>query len=340
MEGYMKMKQNDTAGRADISGRAGRVRLGLGGRLAPLAIVALGSLALCGTAVAAGVPAVATGAAKSVGYASATLTGTVNPHGSDTSYYFQYGPTKAYGGQTTIASAGAGTTTLNVSLPVSGLQPLSVYHYRLVAVNAAGPSIDSDHAFMTTAIPLSLAILASPNPIPYGGTIVVQGTLSGTGNAGRQVILQANPFPFTAGFQNVGNVELTTAGGGFSFPVLGLTLVTQYRVSTTTNAPVVSPATVENVAVNVTSHVARTHRPHFARIYGTVSPAQDGMQIGFLRIVHGRGVLVGGTTLHHLSATSSSYSRVVPVRPGIYRVLARVTTGAQVSAYGQPLAIH
>ena len=42
-------------------------------------------------------------------YGSATLTGTVNPNASDTSYYFQYGLTKGYGGQTAITDAGAGT---------------------------------------------------------------------------------------------------------------------------------------------------------------------------------------------------------------------------------------
>jgi hypothetical protein len=35
-------------------------------------------------------------------------------------------------------------------------------------------------------------------------------------------VLQANPFPYTAGFKTVGNPELTKATGGFSFPVVGL----------------------------------------------------------------------------------------------------------------------
>jgi hypothetical protein len=64
------------------------------------------------------------------------------------------------------------------------------------------------------------------------------------------------------------------------------------------------------------------------------------MQVGILRIVHGHGVLVGGTLLHHRNATSSKFSRVVPVGAGVYRVLVRVTTGAQISNYGQPLLIR
>lgn len=296
-------------------------------------------LALSAPAQAAGRPAVSTGAARSISYGSATLNGSLNPNGSNTSYYFQYGLTRAYGGQTTIAGAGAGVHALKVSLPVAGLQPLSVYHYRLVAVNGSGATIGSDATFLTTKVPLSLQILASPNPVLFGGNVTVQGTLLGTGNGNRVVVLQAFLFGST-GFQNLGNAELTTAAGSFSFPVIGLTQVTQFRVVTTTNPAVISPVAVENVAVRVDSHVGHARRRGFARIFGTVTPAENGTQVGILRITHGHGVLVGGTILSHRNAGSSQFSRVVPVKRGVYRVLVRVTSGAQVSNYGQPLVIH
>jgi hypothetical protein len=310
-------------------------------RAAAFAALALSAttLVLAAPAQAAVRPTVSTGGAKAVSFASATLDGSVNPNGSDTSYYFQFGLTRAYGGQTLIADAGGGTHGLKVSMGVTGLQPLTVYHYRLVGVNSAGASIGSDQTLLTTKVPLSLAILATPNPVLFGGTVTVQGTLSGTGNANRVVVLQAFLFGATA-FQNVGNPELTSATGGFSFPVLGMTQVTQFRVVAATSQAVVSPVVVENVAVRVDSHVARTGRRGFARIFGTVTPAEDGMQVGILRITHGRGVLVGGTTLRHRDASSSKFSRVVPVKRGVYRVLVRLTSGAQVSNYGQPLVIR
>ncbi len=314
----------------------------VGDRLTAIAVLAvLAALASpAGDARAAvAPPTVVTGAARAVSYGSATLGGSVDPRGHDTSYYFQYGPTKSYGGQTTIADAGAGAGAVNVSQGVAGLQPLTVYHYRLVAVNSGGPAIGADRTLLTTKVPLSLQILTSPNPIPYGGTSTVQGTLSGTENGDREVVLEANSFPFSAGFQDVGNPELTTAGGSFSFPVLGLTQVTQFRVATNTTPPVLSPVAVESVAVLVDAHVGRARRRHFARIYGTVTPAEDGMQVGILRIAHGHGVLVGGTALRHRSAASSAFSRVVPVERGVYRVLVRVTNGAQISNYSQPLVI-
>ena len=323
---------------ADARARAGRARQARAA-IAPLAVCCAACLTQAGTAAAASAPSVSTGSARSVGYATATLTGTVNPQGLDTSYFFQYGPTRAYGSQTAIADAGHGSSTVHVSLPLGGLQPLTRYHFRLIAVNGGGASTGGDSVFTTKKVPLSLAILVAPNPVTFGGTVFVEGTLSGTGSGGAAVALQANTFPYLGGFANVGNAEVTTPSGGFSFPVLGLAQATQFRVVTVSAHPVISPVAVESVAVRVTSHVGRTGHRHLARIYGTVTPAEDGAQVAILRIAHGRGVLAGGTILRHRDATSSSFSRVVRVRSGAYRVLVRVTNGAQISNYGRTLLI-
>jgi hypothetical protein len=315
--------------------RLGGLRRGLA-----LGAVLLAASALPATASAAGAPKASTGSAREVSYATATLAGTVNPNGNDTSYYFQYGPTKAYGSQTSIADAGAGTSSSSVRLAIGGLQPITVYHYRLVAVNGSGVATGDDRTLKTEKIPLSLQILSSPNPVPFGGAVTVQGTLSGTGNANRAVVLQANTFPFTAGFQSIGNPELTTATGSFSFAVPSLEQITQFRVFTTTNTPVLSPVATENVAVRVSSHVARTKRPGFARIYGTVTPAVVGAQVGVLRIARGHGILAGGTIVKGRNSISGQFSRVVRVSKGAYRVLVKVAPGGVVSAYGTPLLIR
>jgi len=300
----------------------------------------VGALAMASAAQAASAPKVNTTGPREVSYGSAVLTGSLNPNGANTSYYFQYGVTRAYGSQTAIADAGAGSKTISVRLPITGLQPITVYHYRLVAVNASGATIGDDEKLLTTKVPLSLAILASPNPVTFGGLITVQGTLSGTDNAKRAVVLQANPFPYTGGFQSVGNPELTTATGGFSFTLLNQEQSTQFRVFTTTNTPVISPVASENVAVRVSSHVARTKRRGFARIYGTVTPAVIGAQVGMLRIAQGHGILAGGTGVKPGNSISGKFSRVVRVKKGAYRVLVKVAPGGVVSAYGTPLLIH
>jgi len=325
------MEQNSIA-RAP---RRGARAAGLAGAATTLA------LALAGPAAAAGPPAALTGAAREVGYASAVLTGTINPQAAGTSYYFQYGVTRAYGSQSVIGDAGSGTAAVSVRVAVGGLAPITLYHYRLVAVNANGTTLGSDRVLATQKVPLSLAILASPNPVLFGAPFQVKGTLSGTGNGGRPVVLQGDAFPFTAGFQDIGNPELTTATGGFTFNLLDASLVTQFRVLTVGSPAIVSPVVTESVAVRVESHIARTRRRGYVRIYGTVTPAENGAQVGMLRIVAGRGVLAGGTILKaNGTTTSSGFSRVLHVHRGVYRVLVRIQNAGQVSNYGNPLVIR
>ena len=210
-------------------------------------------------------------------------------------------------------------------------------------MNAAGAATRrSDRTLPTTKVPLSLAILASPNPVLFGGTVTVQGTLSGTGNAGRAVVLQANVrSPSRAGFQNLGNPELTNATGGFSFPVLALALVTQFRVVDDHQ-----PAGRQPGRAGERRGAGRKPRRPRAGARGlraSSAPSRrprTACRSAILRIARGRGVLVGGTMLRHRDAASSQFSRVVPVRRGIYRVLVRVTSGALVSNYGTPLVIR
>ncbi len=277
-----------------------------------------------------------------VTFSSVVLHGDVYPNGGDTNYYFQYGKTSGYGAQTTLAPAGNGTIKLKLSQQVIGLQPATTYHYRLVATSPAGTSMSTDHAFTTPKVPLSLAIAGVPNPVLFGDPFVVEGTLSGTGSASHAIVLQANLFPFTAGFKTVGNPELTSTTGGFSFPVVGLGENAQLRVQTVGSPTVTSPVVTENVAVRVTFHARRTHRRGRWRLYGTVTPAEAGALVGFQRLVAGgRTVNTGGTVVRSGTATVSSFSRIVRLRHrGVYRALVQVADGAHVSAYSAPVLIR
>lgn len=287
---------------------------------------------------AATAPSASTGGATAVGFSTATLNGTVNPRGSDASYYFQYGPTKAYGLQTGILDAGAASKGVHVAVAISGLAPLTQYHYRLVAVNSGGFGYGGDKTLHTSKVPLSLQILASPNPVLYNGAIVVQGTLSGTGNANRPVVLQATPFPFTAAFADVGNPQLTNAAGSFSFPVLNLLGATEYRVVTTTNPPVASPPVFESVDLRVSATAGRIGKHGRALFHGVVSPAMDGAQIAVMRQVHGRQVFVAGTVLHHRTTSTSHFSLLAKAKRGnIYRILVHIPGGPLSSTYSAPI---
>jgi hypothetical protein len=266
----------------------------------------------------------------------------VDAHGQVTNYFFQYGHTRKYGAQTPFAPAGSATTSVPVSQTVAGLEPLTVYHYRIVAVSAGGAALGSDKTFTTPRIPLSVAIVGVPNPVPYGFPLLVEGTLSGTGSANHVVRLEANQFPYLGGFRQVGNQELTNSSGGFSFPFFGLLQNAQLRVVTVGKPVVSSPVIVEGVAVRVSIHVSRTRRHGFARISGTVTPAEVGALVGFQLLEPGhRSVNVGGTIVTPGTATVSRFTRVIRVRHRrLYKALVRISDGAHVSAYSAPVLIR
>src|SRR4051794_6054016 len=109
-------------------------------------------------------PAATTGGAANIAQTTATLTGTVNPHGAATTYLFQIGTTSVYGANTAEVSAGGGSSPKHVAAPVSGLAPFTRYHYRLVARNSKGLTKGRDRTFRTLRQPLGVSLAASPNP--------------------------------------------------------------------------------------------------------------------------------------------------------------------------------
>jgi len=97
-------------------------------------------------------PIVVTGAASNIGDTAATLSGTVNPAGSETTYHFEYGLTTGYGSTTTITSAGSGFTAVPVSAALTGLSAATVYHFRVTATNVDGTTNGADATFTTTSV--------------------------------------------------------------------------------------------------------------------------------------------------------------------------------------------
>jgi hypothetical protein len=327
----------------EANGMRARFGFGWGGaRLTTLALVA-GTLALAlpgAASAASSAPAVSTGGSSSATFSTVTLYGYVDAHSLTSTYAFQYGTTTAYGGQTPLAPAGNGTITLKFSQTVTGLQAATVYHYRIVAINQAGTSFGKDRTFTTAKIPLSVQLVGAPNPVVFGSPFLVEGNLSGTGSANHPIALQANPFPYTAGFQTVGNPELTNATGGFSFPFLGLLQNAQLRVVTVGNPLVISPVLTENVAVKVTFHARSVHRRGYVRLSGTVAPAEVGALVGFQLLTPGKSVNEGGTVVKAGTATVSTFSRIVRVRhPGLYRALIKISDGAHISNYSPPILV-
>jgi hypothetical protein len=303
----------------------------------------VGTLVLAPVAGAApSPPTIDTIGASNVTYSSVILSSTVNANGQATNYVFQYGTTSAYGAQTPLAPAGNGTIAIKVSQTITGLQPDTIYHYRIVAVSPVGTTEGKDHTFVTAKLPLSVQIVGAPNPVVFGNPFFVEGTLSGTGAASHELVLQANPFPYLGGFKTVGNPEVTNSAGGFSFPFLGLSENAQLRVVTVGKPVVTSPVVLENVAVRVAFHVRRARRRGYVRLYGTVAPAEVGALVGFQLLRPGKSVNEGGTVVTGGTSSVSRFSAVVRLRHrGLYRALIKVTNdGAHVSNYSEPILIR
>jgi phosphodiesterase/alkaline phosphatase D-like protein len=121
--------------------------------LPPAAAALAVLLALTAVASAASAPTAKTGSHGNITDHSAVLRGVVNPNGSATTYYFQYGLTTAYGVNTVQHSAGSGTARKSVRALAGSLLPGTIYHYRLVATNAAGTAVGADHTVKTAGNP-------------------------------------------------------------------------------------------------------------------------------------------------------------------------------------------
>jgi len=155
-------------------------------------------------------PSARTGPANNVGAATATLTGSVDPKGRPTSWYFEYGTSTSYGTKTPVSSAGSAAGDHNVAAPISALATGTTYHYRLVATSDAGTSRGADLTFTTATVTL----ISSAQRVIYGRTVMLSGTVSSE-QAGEQVTVLAQTFGATS-FSSIATVT-TGGGGGWSY---------------------------------------------------------------------------------------------------------------------------
>jgi len=89
-------------------------------------------------------PHVITGTASRIANGSAKVEGRLNPMGRKTEFYFEYGPTTAYGQKSAPRYGGLQLTPRLAFERLSDLEPGTEYHYRLVAVNETGTSYGED----------------------------------------------------------------------------------------------------------------------------------------------------------------------------------------------------
>jgi hypothetical protein len=112
-------------------------------------------------------PALETGSAVAVGPNGAILTGIVFTENTPTTFLFELGTSTAYGTKLYGGEPGPPEEApTSVSVAAGNLQPGTEYHYRLIAVNAAGTIVGPDRTFTTSTFPQLIAQPSTPGLVP------------------------------------------------------------------------------------------------------------------------------------------------------------------------------
>jgi len=129
-----------------------------------------------------GAPTVVATSVSKVTADTATLAAQINPNTLATTYRFEYGTADCATSPCTAvpaaaAPAGSGRKPVIVSQPISGLEPGTTYHYRVIAENSADVTAGPDSTFVTQVGGLGFELsdsraweMVSP-PQKFGGTI-------------------------------------------------------------------------------------------------------------------------------------------------------------------------
>jgi len=105
-------------------------------------------------------PGATTSAPTRISHTGATLNGAILRKGESVSYYFEYGPTTAYGQQTPTSTSPPGTEPYAISAELTGLTATTAYHYRLVATSSSsGTGTSPDASFTTRGEPGDFSVV-------------------------------------------------------------------------------------------------------------------------------------------------------------------------------------
>lgn len=252
------------------------------------------------------------------------MAGTVNPNGTATSYYFQYGSSTSYGSSTPATSAGSGTADAPVSANLTGLASSTTYHYRLVAVSSAGTTDGADETFKTTTPPA--VTTGAPSRISRSSA-----GLSGVLNPEGQPTTYYFRYGTTTAYGLQSSPQSAGSGTGpvgVHADIYGLTADTTYHYQLVAqNAGGTSYGTDQTLTTGSSQAVVLGHE-------GFVSPGHVvGVELGCF---HGTSTCTGHVTMSHDGTVIGQLNYSIPADSGGFQNMTLNSIGRADLGHNRP----
>jgi hypothetical protein len=231
-------------------------------------------------------PIAVTNTTANPGEVFAIVTGTVNPDGALTSYWYEFGISATLGNKTASQTVGSGFVATPAPAYITGLAKDTTYFFRLVAKNQLGTVAGNQYTFQTTH-----GVTTPVGSIPTIRTTLVSGITNNSGDVSGEVTPNQASTQYWFEYGKTGTLGNTTAlvsvgDGGASVPASALVsnlssgTLYYYRINAqnqfgTVNGSILTfktvgtaPMPVPVVTTQVTSPVGMTT----ATVRGTVNP--------------------------------------------------------------------
>lgn len=218
-------------------------------------------------------PVVRTGGTEALTPTGVTIKGSVNPRNRPTRVFIQYGR-KRLSQKTAEVTIAPTKARVPVKIALAKLRPRSTYRYRLAAYSSAGRANGKTRRFRTPRVPPSVTLTAGPAIVRAGRTVILSGSVGGSGAVGSRVVVGQRPFPYVAPFAPFGNRQIVGKTGAFA-TFAQPQVNTQFQAIANvdgrrTGSPIVTVGVRPSVSLR-----AKRYKSRRLRFYGSVKPAGD-----------------------------------------------------------------
>jgi lysophospholipase L1-like esterase len=239
------------------------------------------------TSAPALLPTVSTDAATSITISSADLNGVVNPNGTATNAWFEYGTDPLLSTRETTSSqpVGSGFTGLPFTVSVSGLVSNETYYFRAVASNAGGTQKGAIRSFPTGEVEYFVAVGDSIT-FGQGDDISDDDTsLDGRNTGGgfepilNDLLTAAKSIPHNIANEGVGGVDSAYGAAQISTTLSGYPQAKYFLILYGTNdadtffgGPVTRDDYKSNLQTILSAILAAGKTPYLAKVPFTTNP--------------------------------------------------------------------